>query len=146
MSLSCFYPLLSFKKPSNPSKTNELETKLRSVFSSEKTLDVPLGKVIENFQQVKTIDDRLLGAESIFKQVPVLCSKLDLIEKAIDKIVTDLETKKDIDRAYVKSLHGLVRTTANIFDFFGVCIAELFRVEHNFVLVLEKLVNEAAKQ
>jgi hypothetical protein len=122
-----------------------LEVQLRSVFSNEKTIDVPLHTVISNFNEVLELDKKILDYETIFKQVPEFCEKITLIETLVDKIVTELEHKDHVDRNYIKSLHTLIKTAAVQLDSLGVILIEMSRVEHNFVLVLNKLVVNAEK-
>ncbi len=119
---------------------DEVEKRLRTVFSKTKTYDVPLGRVIKSQQELVSVDRVILGFQPIFQNVEVIVKQLDLIEKKLDQIVTQLEKQKTIDRAYVTVLHETVRVAAVQFQLYGVLLAELQRVEHNFVLVLRKLV------
>lgn len=123
----------------------QLEKELRVVFSSEKTTDVKLHTVISNIQDVFIVDKKILDLEPEFKQVETTCQKLGILEKLIDDVVTKLEKDATLDYVYVRSLQVLVRTAAFQFDAYGVLLAEAQRIEHNFVILLNKLVTEAAR-
>jgi hypothetical protein len=123
----------------------QVETTLRRLFSTEKTLDVPLGSVIASFETLVRLDQEILGYDAIFQHVPTICADIDKIEIAIDQVVTSLEKQSTIDKAYIAALYQLVRTASVQLDLFGVILAELQRVEHNFVVLLKSLVADAQK-
>ena len=118
-----------------------VESILRNVFTNDKTLDVPITQVIASFDDLIQIDTHILGYEKIFQTAESVCADLDKLEKIIDTVVTRLEQHTiPATKAEVQSLYLLVRTASVQLDMLGVVFAELQRVEHNFVLVLRKLV------
>lgn len=126
---------------------NELETNLNKIFSSKKTFDVPLHSVISSFTEIIELDQKILNYETVFKQVESVVEKLNQIENRIDKLIDQLETQKEsIDRKFIKNFHDLIQISAFQLDAFGVIITEMSRIEHNFTLLLNILVKEAAKQ
>jgi hypothetical protein len=123
----------------------ELQKGVTSLFSNEKTHDVPLVSVIGTFEEIHEIDQKILKFEETFHKVGSICAKLDQIETEIDQRVTALENNRThADRSYITALHDLVRTAAFQFDAFGVLIHHEQTIEHNFVLVMQKLIAEAA--
>ena len=121
-----------------------LEKELRVVFSANKTGEVPLNKVIASLEEVKDLDTKILKYGQIFQQTTEVCKKIDILEAEIDREVSALETSTELDKNYVKNLYTLVRAAAVALDSYGVILAECQRVEHNFVLVLNKLILAAA--
>lgn len=125
---------------------NELQERLRHIFVADKTVEVPASKVFKNLAEVKEVDNLILQFDAVFKMVPLICNKIDFIDKEIDTVVTNLEQQKgQLDRKYVEALHTLVLTAAVQFDAFGTLLAESQRIEHNFVIVLQRLVRAAAR-
>ena len=132
-------------KDINKVTKDQVQDDLRTIFSSDKTMEVPLSKVITNLNQVKEIDNYILEYETIFQKVPEYQLKINNIEKNIDILITDMEhNKARLDHNYVRKLHELVSVTAVQIDMFGVVLAEAQRIEHNFVIVLQRLVQAAA--
>lgn len=119
---------------------DQTESVLRRLFSSKKTYDVPFKSVIQSFEQLCRLDQDILRYDLIFQQVEKICVMIDQIETIIDRIVTKLENQATIDKPYVTALYQLVKTASIQLDLYGILLAEMQRVEHNFVLVLKALI------
>jgi hypothetical protein len=134
----------TIKKISCVSKDG-VEAELRLLFTADKTLTVPVHTVISTFSELVMVDQHVAAFEPIFQGVERISADLDEIEKAIDHLVTSLETQRgQIDRGTVQSLYQLVRTASVQLDMYGVVLAEMQRVEHNFVLVLRRLMDNSS--
>ena len=116
------------------------EKTLQQIFTADKTLEVSLNTVISSFEEVVSVDNHILRYEVLFQKVDGICNDLDKIERLIDSIITGLEQQKTTDKTEVQSLYKLVYTASVQLDMFGVILAEMQRVEHNFVMVLRRLV------
>ena len=119
---------------------DETEKTLQQIFTADKTLEVKLDTVISSFEEVLSVDERILTYETVFQKVDSICSELDKVEKLIDSIITGLEKQETTNKAEVQSLYELVYTASVQLDMYGVILAEMQRVEHNFVIVLRRLV------
>ena len=119
----------------------QTEIELRKVFTNDRTLEVKLGSVFTSHDMVITVGKHILGYNTIFKQLENIYSDLSSIEKIIDKIITELENKRDLrDMISIHSLYQLVKTASIQIDLFGVILGEMQRLEHNYVVVLRRLV------
>lgn len=119
------------------------EKTLQQVFSNDRTLEVTLGSMFSSFQEILTVDQHILGYEAIFQRVEFICAELDKIEKIIDIVVTNLEKQNTPDKVQVQGLYQLVRTASIQLDMFGVILDMFQRIEHNFVIVLRRLVESS---
>lgn len=119
---------------------DSVESQLRQVFTNDKTLEVPVGTVFSSFDEIKTVDTHILTYETIFQKVSDIYKKLESIEDIIDTLITGLEKQQTIDKPSVQALYQLVLTASIQLDMFGVLLAEFQRIEHNFVLVLKKMI------
>lgn len=122
---------------------DDLKSKLDRIFSNKKTDTVPLMSVIESHDTLLKIDEEILKWEDLFKESNHLYKLFEDLDKAIDKHINKLEDNKEIDKEFITELHLLVKTAAIQFDSYGVVLHEMQRVEHNFVLVLNKLTKES---
>lgn len=119
---------------------DSVETSLRHIFTADKTLEVPLNTVISSFDELIAIDKHILGYNAIFQKAESICNDLDKIEKIIDTLVTSLEQQKTpVDKVAVRSLYKLVMTASVQLDMLGVVYESMQRIEHNFVLVIRRL-------
>lgn len=118
----------------------ELSKTLNTVFDDQKTEEVALGAVVKNYAEVKLLDRHILAFETYYRQAEKVVALLQLVEAAIDKHTQRLEAQRQaIDRKFLVDLHSLVRASAVQFDAYGVVLAEMQRVEHNFVMLYKKL-------
>lgn len=123
---------------------DHVEKTLRTVFTADRTEEVSLHRVIPTFAELVVIDRRVLEYDAIFQRVERICSDLDGIETTIDALVTRYESLAGtVDKNDVDGLYRLVRTASVQLDMYGVLLAEMQRVEHNFVIILRRLVTSA---
>lgn len=117
----------------------ELSKTLNTVFNDQKTDEVPLSTVIKTHAELKLLDRHILAFETYYRQAEKVVALLHLVETAIDKHTKRLEDAPSVDRKFLVDLHSLVRAAAVQFDAYGVVLAEMQRVEHNFVMLYKKL-------
>lgn len=123
----------------------KVEHALRGVFTSDRTLEVTLGSVVGSFDEILEVDKHILAYEQIFQKVDGICAELEHIEQAIDRLVTSLETSPTIDKGAVQGLYDLVRAASVQLDIYGVLLNECQRVEHNFVILLRRVVDASRR-
>ena len=122
-------------------RMDQVETTLRTVFTADKTLEVKLGSVIASFDELISVDQHILKYESIFQHVDVFCTKLDKIEATIDVLIKDIEKTASPDRTMIQDLYDLVHTAGVQLDIYGVLLDSFQRIEHNFVILLRRVVD-----
>ncbi|CAM6000861.1 unnamed protein product [Sphagnum balticum] len=119
---------------------DDLNSSFGKMFSTDQTKEyLPFKEVIGTYKDIERINWHILAYEALFRVVSTICQKIDRIEKKVTLIITTLESNKNPDLALVKAFHDLVYAFAVQCDALGVVLHHIQRIEHNWVLALDKL-------
>jgi len=117
------------------------QSTLQTLFTTDKTLEVPLGQVISSSDELFIVDKHILIFNEIFQQTPMICKQLEDLEKQVDNLVTLLESDPTrTDKILIESLYNLIMAASVQFDMLGVILDLLQRVEHNFTILFRRVV------
>lgn len=116
-----------------------MEEALRKLFDASHERTVPARAVIANAAELNRLHVRVLNFEQAYRDASAAAARIQTLEATVDGVIRDLGQLTTVDPRYVKELHGFVYVAATQLDLYGSVLAEMQRVEHNFVLALHAI-------
>lgn len=126
----------------------QVEKQLRVCFNDERNeRDVLASHVIASSRELIQVNGRILTFERYFLDAVSVEKRITALEKKIDALVQALSTGGGVvDKEYCTALQGLITTAAVQLDMYGVILHEQQRVEHNFALALQNILDADRRQ
>jgi len=121
----------------------DVEKTLNTIFESRPNSNkiVKCSDVIRNMKELNFVFNEILKFELVYVELSSKIKEIENIEAKVGAVVKRIQNVQFLDQKFLELFHTFVYTLAVQFDMYGAIIHEMQRVEHNFVLSFDVLMN-----